>query len=218
MLLIVVADIFLNDYKDQITLEVERAQRMKTALLQQIFTLGLSGRPHNISRSKWLTCPSHWDRVELRRIARVEAGFTMGRDLSGKDTVEVAYLTVVNVLDGRLSLNDVSSTLIKVDELETGLLLPGDVLMTEGGDRDKLGRGCIWNGEIEHCAYQNHIFRVRFEHGTLKPRLFHFLLQGHQAKRYFFSHAKQTSNLCTINSRELKKFEIAVPPFIRTRR
>ena len=79
-------------------------------------------------------------------------------------------------------------------------------------DRNKLGRGCIWQGEIDRCAYQNHIFRVRFDPETLHPLLFHFLLQSYQAKRYFFSHAKQTSNLCTINSRELKRFEVPVPP------
>jgi type I restriction enzyme, S subunit len=192
--------------------ELDKAQRLKTALLQQLFTKGLSGRFDSLSESKWLICPSHWKRVQLRRIAKVEAGFTMGRDLRGKNTVEVPYLTVVNVLEGRLSLNEVSSSVIKVGELETGLLAIGDVLMTEGGDRDKLGRGCIWNGEIERCAYQNHIFRVRFDPGTLNPLLFHFLLQSSQAKRYFFSHAKQTSNLCTINSRELKQFEVPLPP------
>jgi type I restriction enzyme S subunit len=192
--------------------EHEKARRLKTGLLQELFTKGLPARPHSLSRSKWLICPSHWNHVQLRRIAKIEAGFTMGRDLGGRDTVEVPYLTVVNVLEGRLSLNEVSSSLIEVGELDTGLLAPGDVLMTEGGDRDKLGRGCIWRGEIERCAYQNHIFRVRFNPDTLRPLLFHFLLQSYQARRYFFSHAKQTSNLCTINSRELKRFEVPVPP------
>jgi type I restriction enzyme S subunit len=74
----------------------------------------------------------------------------------------------------------------------------GDILMTEGGDRDKLGRGGMWREEIMPCSYQNHIFRI--------------LIQTYQAKSYFYGHAKQTSNLCTINSRELKNWPVPIPP------
>ena len=74
---------------------------------------------------------------------------------------------------------------MKVSELEGLLLRFGDVLMTEGGDRDKLGRGGIWRGQIQPCVYQNHIFRIRFSPDTYDPELFHFLLQTWQAKNYF---------------------------------
>ena len=82
---------------------------------------------------------------------------------------------------------------------------------TEGGDRDKLGRGAIWTATVAPRAYQNHIFRVRFTGDEYCPKLFHYLIQSWQAKRYFFSHAKQTNNLCTINSRELKEVPVAIP-------
>jgi len=83
--------------------------------------------------------------------------------------------------------------------------------VTEGGDRDKLGRGCIWRGELEKCVFQNHIFRIRFKPDTYLPELFHFLLQSWQAKNHFYAHAKQTSNLCTINKRELRRFPVPTP-------
>jgi type I restriction enzyme S subunit len=84
--------------------------------------------------------------------------------------------------------------------------------MTEGGDRDKLGRGGMWREEIMPCSYQNHIFRIRLDTEKYKPELFHFLIQTYQAKSYFYGHAKQTSNLCTINSRELKNWPVPIPP------
>jgi len=79
--------------------EVEAAQHLKVALLQQLFSRGLPGRSSGQYTSKWLTCPSHWDRTQLRADSKVEAGFTMGRDLRGRDTLSVPYLTVVNVLE-----------------------------------------------------------------------------------------------------------------------
>jgi len=149
----------------------------------------------------------------LFQVADISSGFTMGRDLSGKATMAVAYLTVVNVLDGSLALTEVSQTDIKQSELEGLRLQAGDVLMTEGGDRDKLGRGCIWEGQLDPMVYQNHIFRIRPHDRQMQSWFLHYLLQAPSSKRYFFSVAKQTNNLCTINSRELRRFVIpTIPP------
>jgi type I restriction enzyme S subunit len=191
--------------------ELEAAQELKASLLRFVFRTGLS-TPSGLHESKWITCPAHWDIKPLKAFAKVAAGFTMGRDLSRFETVEVPYVTVVNVQEGRFDLSAISSIQIKPEELETDLLEHGDILMTEGGDRDKLGRGGMWRADVAPCSYQNHIFRVRLDRGVYKPELFHFLIQTFQAKNYFYAHAKQTSNLCTINSRELKKWPVPIPP------
>jgi type I restriction enzyme S subunit len=186
--------------------------RFKRALMQRLFTQGLPGRHHRFQKTKWIEAPACWRFRQLRQIADVEAGFTMGRDLSGAKTVEVAYLTVVNVQEGGFDLSNVERVLVKTSELDGLLLRDGDVLMTEGGDRDKLGRGGLWREQIQPCVYQNHIFRIRMKSNDYRSELFHFLLQTWQAKNYFYAHAKQTSNLCTINSRELKRFPLFEPP------
>jgi len=49
------------------------------------------------------------------------------------------------------------------------LIRPGDLLTTEGGDPDKLGRAALWNGEIEACVHQNHLFEVRSDRAQLSP-------------------------------------------------
>ncbi|MBM9535698.1 restriction endonuclease subunit S [Desulfobulbus alkaliphilus] len=191
--------------------ELEATLELKRSLLRSLFAEGLS-HPQGLHCSKWITCPSHWTIKPLRHFAKVTSGFTMGRDLSRHETETVPYVTVVNVQDGRFELSNISSIEIKKEELNTDLLQYGDILMTEGGDRDKLGRGGMWRKEIVPCSYQNHIFRVRLDADEFKPELFHFLIQTYQAKNYFYAHAKQTSNLCTINSRELKNWPVAIPP------
>jgi type I restriction enzyme S subunit len=156
--------------------ELEATRELKRSLLRSLFVEGLS-HPQGLHRSKWITCPAHWTIKPLRHFAKITSGFTMGRDLSRHETVTVPYVTVVNVQDGRFELNNISSIEIKNEELNTDLLQYGDILMTEGGDRDKLGRGGMWREAIAPCSYQNHIFRVRLDIDEYKPELFHFLIR-----------------------------------------
>ncbi len=91
-------------------------------------------------------------------------------------------------------------------------LQAGDIVLTEGGDHDKLGRGALWSGEISNCIHQNHIFRVRLDCDKLLPVYFVYYLQTQIAKAYFLSCAKKTTNLASINMSQLKALPVPVPP------
>ena len=97
-------------------------------------------------------------------------------------------------------------------EAERSTLLDGDVLMTEGGDIDKLGRGCIWNNEIPGCLHQNHVFAVRCNRNTLDPEFLVGLMASQHGRAYFQLTAKQTTNLASTNSTTLRAFPIPLPP------
>ncbi|MEX5322772.1 DUF4145 domain-containing protein [Pseudomonas shirazica] len=65
---------------------------------------------------------------------------------------------------------DVQQITVSKRDAEKCLLLEGDILLTEGGDPDKLGRGHVWRGEVEGCLHQNHIFSVRVnDQGRVRP-------------------------------------------------
>jgi len=96
-------------------------------------------------------------------------------------------------------------------------LMPGDVLMTEGGDYDKLGRGAIWRGELSGCIHQNHVFRVRLDSEKVLPVFFAEFLRSSAAKSYFLSCAKQTTNLASINMTQLRATPLPVPPLTQQR-
>ena len=91
------------------------------------------------------------------------------------------------------------------------MLQDGDILLTEGGDYDKLGRGTIWRGQIQPCLHQNHIFVVRTNSSLLLAEFFSYLASSPYEKRYFLACAKQTTNLASINSTQLKEFPVLVP-------
>src|SRR5262249_45003481 len=118
------------------------------------------------------------------------------------------YLRVANIQDGHLDLSDVTTVMVPETEAESCLLKAGDVLMNEGGDADKLGRGCIWTGEIAPCLHQNHVFAVRPR--LIRSEWLNAWTSTEVAKAFFESRAKQSTNLASISATNIK--ELPIPP------
>lgn len=161
--------------------------------------------------------PSEWKQVSLHQVAKIQTGLSKSQNRTGPFVVR-PYLRVANVQDGFLSLADIKEIDVPASQVERFSLLPGDVLLTEGGDFDKVGRGSLWNGQIEQCVHQNHVFAVRVnDREELLPEYLACEVQSSRAKNYFLSSAKQTTNLASINSSQLKELPIHIPPALEQR-
>lgn len=150
-----------------------------------------------------MTNPNGWIFKPLKEVADIGSGVTKGRKLDGQQTVELPYLTVSNVQDGHLNLTKVKSIRIKPTEIEKYQVLHGDFLMTEGGDPDKLGRGAIWNGDIEVCLHQNHVFKVRCNREEPLLEYLRSFVGSYYGKGYFLRVAKQTTGIASINKTQI---------------
>lgn len=160
-----------------------------------------------------LTNPKGWaEDTSLGDVADIVSGVTKGRKLEGKTTREVPYLAVANVQDMRLNLAAVKRIEATEEEIERYALRDGDLLLTEGGDPDKLGRGTLWHGELPECIHQNHVFRVRVTADTVTPYFLNWLVGSQRGKRYFLRSAKQTTGIASINMTQLRGFPLLVPP------
>ena len=149
--------------------------------------------------------------VPLSDVADVLSGVTLGSEPGGAGSVELPYLRVANVQDGRIDTGEMKSIRILRAELPKYLLRTGDVLLTEGGDLDKLGRGAMWDGRIPQCITQNHVFRVRCNESRVLPGYLSAYIGSPMGKAYFLKIAKQTTNLASINSTQLKALPLPVP-------
>ncbi len=187
---------------------IKRSQELDHSLLYRLLENGL----HHNQTSEKIKSPTHWEIRCVDEVAEVGTGVTLGKDVSGFKTVELPYLRVANVQDGHLDLTTIKTIRVPINEVDKYRIEFGDVLMTEGGDIDKLGRGTIWEGQIANCLHQNHIFRVRANHRLLEPYYFAFVVESDIAKRYFFRVAKRTTNLASINKTQLRRFKFPVPP------
>ncbi|CAH0164656.1 Type-1 restriction enzyme EcoKI specificity protein [Roseomonas sp. CECT 9278] len=154
--------------------------------------------------------PAGWSVKRLRFLAQVQTGIAKGKDVQGIETIRVPYLRVANVQDGFIDIDDVSEIEIAATDLGRYLLRAGDVLMNEGGDFDKLGRGQVWNGAIDPCIHQNHVFAVR-PHG-IEPEWLALVTSADCGRFFFMTRAKQSTNLASISSTNLLELPVPCPP------
>ena len=153
-----------------------------------------------------------WRELHLETMADIVSGITKGRKIAGKQLTKVPYMAVSNVKDGYIDWTTVKTIEATDQEINQYRLLPDDVLMTEGGDPDKLGRGAIIRTPLENCIHQNHIFRVRLDESHILPDYFAEYLKHQRAKRYFLGCAKQTTGIASINMKQLKALPVLLPP------
>jgi type I restriction enzyme S subunit len=190
--------------------ELQATDNCKRAAMRALFTRGLRGEAQK--ETEFGPAPENWDEVPLDDCAAVQTGAAKGRKFSDAETVEVPYLRVANVQDGHLDLSEMKEIRIRRTEIERYRLQPDDVVLTEGGDFDKLGRGFVWRGELDVCVHQNHVFAVRTHKDRLLPDFFAYLAQSAYGKAYFLKVAHKTTNLACINSTKLKAFPVLMPP------
>ncbi len=185
------------DHADALCAKRRRTVRATTELADAVFT----------------ECFGEADKasMQLDDVAVVSSGITKGRK-TPDPTSPVPYLAVANVQSGHLKLDTVKEIHATKAEVERYRLQSGDLVLTEGGDPDKLGRGTVWRDELSLCLHQNHIFRVRIRGGVpVHPDYLSAYIASASARSYFLRSAKQTTGIASINMTQLKALPVHVP-------
>ncbi len=198
---------------EELAARIEEARELRRRAVEETEALIFSARSVFFSEE----FNKNWPIMILGDVTDIRAGVTLGRRLSGP-TIKLPYLRVANVQDGYLDLSLIKEIEILESELEKWQLQDGDILLTEGGDWDKLGRGAVWHNEIQGCIHQNHIFRLRVNPNEFDPEYLCSLIGSTYGKNYFQAASKQTTNLASINQRQLKAFKAFKPPLEEQRR
>ena len=196
----------LNEAKEKAQAVVDSFETRKAAILHKAFTGELTAKwreDHDVGMESW-------EKRLLSTVSSLQTGLMKGKKYTGK-TVELPYLRVANVQDGFLCLDEIKKIDVEEKAISRYSLAVGDVLFTEGGDFDKLGRGTVWEGQIKNCLHQNHIFVVRPNPEVLNPYFLSYQAGSRYGKAYFLSCSKQTTNLASINSTQLKNFPVLIP-------
>ena len=162
--------------------------------------------------------PMSWELPAFDDLFVMVSGVTKGSKVPIEMAVEVPYLRVANVQRGRLDLSVIKKIVVKYSDKERYTLKNGDILMTEGGDWDKLGRAAIWRNEIADCIHQNHIFRVRPPSRDIVPEWVVVYVNSELGRRFFEDASKKTTNLASINMTQLRSCPLPLPPLAEQHR
>lgn len=193
---------------------IELLKEQKAILINQAVTKGLNpDAPMRDSGVEWIgEVPDHWVVKKLKYYSEVQSGITLGKIYSGNKLVSAPYLRVANVQDGYFKLDEIAELQLPQRVIDQYLIRVGDILVTEGGDIDKLGRGTVWVGEIENCIHQNHVFAVRINNSVASEYFVSLTMGADYGRKYFTHTANKTTNLASTNRTKLGNFPIALPP------
>ena len=150
-------------------------------------------------------------KVTLGEIADVVSGITKGRKAPVGPLREVPYLAVSNVQAGHLNMSVVKTIDAAESEVDRLRLHRNDLLLTECGDPDKLGRGTLWADELPEAIHQNHVYRVRVHDRRIQPVFLNWFVRSDSARKYFLRSAKQTTGIASINMTQLRALPVDVP-------
>lgn len=152
-----------------------------------------------------------WPMASLGEVGRVSYGIQ--KCPSNRPSIHARpYLRVANVQRNVLDLREIKYINVPDEEMPKLRLEAGDILLCEGNSADLVGRGAIWRGEIEDCVHQNHVLRVRLDQEKILPEFVMAIINSHYGQAYFRSKAKRTTNLASINSREVSGLQIPLAP------
>jgi len=185
----------------------------KQILIQNTVTRGLDPNvPMRDSGVEWIgEIPAHWNCSRLKIHSKIQSGITLGKSYRNQSFVEMPYIRVANVQNGYFKLDDVATISLPNNEIARYLLQDGDILVTEGGDIDKLGRGTVWRNNIKPCLHQNHVFAIRVNKSILSQDFVSSFLATDMARKYFIDTATKTTNLASTNRTHLGNLYLPIP-------
>jgi type I restriction enzyme S subunit len=153
---------------------IAKLKQMKAGLLHDLLTRGLDengelrdaiAHPEQFKDSPLGRIPKDWD---VRLVGEV-FDLQLGKMLSKASKIghsPFPYLANRNVQWDEVDLSDLEWMDFNDNEREKFSLLPGDLLVCEGGES---GRTAIWKGEMENCYFQKALHRLRPKDSQVLP-------------------------------------------------
>jgi type I restriction enzyme S subunit len=155
--------------------------------------------------------PDGWIWTNIENVCIVYGGVTKNARKGG-DLVEMPYLRVANVYANELRLDEIKQIKVKRNRLYKYFLEEGDLLVVEGnGSKSQIGRVARWDGSIDPCVHQNHLFKVR----PMLQQMGHYLLWwmlSPNGRSYITKVASSTSGLYTLSMTKIRSLPVPLPP------
>jgi Restriction endonuclease S subunits len=109
----------------------------------------------------------------------------------------------------KIDISSISYMPFSDEEFETLKLRRGDILVCEGGD---VGRTSVWEGQLEECAYQNHLHRLRPKENNIVNYFFSYWMEYAICLRGLYVNSANRTTIPNLSAQRLKSFLIPLPP------
>ena len=149
--------------------------------------------------------PEGWELSTVGREFDIQLGKML--DAEKNQGIPKPYIGNKAVQWNRIEAGDLPMVPMSRSDLGRFRLLPGDLLVCEGGE---VGRAAIWDGRIDECYYQKALHRLRPLRG-FEPRLMVELLRHWSDRGLLANYVTQTS-IAHLTREKLAVVPMPIPP------
>jgi type I restriction enzyme S subunit len=192
------------------------AQRLKTALMQQLFTRGIPGRhtswkPLRVFRQSY-DIPFSWEAARLAScVAQIDYGTN---EPSNAEKAGLPVVAIPQVVSARFELKDCDYTVISADEAAALRLAPNDVLLIRtNGNSAYIGKSTVIGREAEQqqIVFASYLIRIRTKPDRLHGRYLNYFLHSPLGRRQSQAMANTSAGNHNLGARSLRQFWIPRP-------
>ncbi len=205
-----------NDALSATEAKLTAARRLKTALMQQLFTRGIPGRHTQYKAARVLRhefeVPDPWEIAPLRgSLSAVEYG-TNAASNDGKHGLPV--VAIPEVIAARFRLGECSYAEVPDNEASALRLEPGDVLLIRtNGNSEYIGKSTVIGDEAaqQHIIFASYLIRVRTKRDKLLGRYLNYFLASPLGRRQCLAMANTSAGNHNLGARSIKQFRLPRP-------
>lgn len=155
--------------------------------------------------------PSSWEYVTIGRITNsIKYGTSVKCNY---EKIGVPVLRIPNISNGVVDIADLKYADLPASEYNQLKLLEGDILMIRSnGSVSLVGKSAIIRNNESAFAYAGYLIRLRFDNRYINPYYVNFVLSTSYTRDQIEIPARSTSGVHNINSEEIKRLLISLPP------
>lgn len=196
---------------------IQATQELKKSLMRHLFTYGPVPVDEvdkvQLKETEIGLVPEHWEVVRLGDIFEIQQGKALSpKHRMGKSPFP--FLRTANILWGQIDLSVVDEMDFTDEEVQRFKLLPGDLLVCEGGD---IGRTAIWRGELSVCCYQNHIHRLRSKNQEIEAEFYMYWMQAAILLFSLYLGQENKTTIPNLSKSRLATFAVPFPSLLEQR-
>lgn len=189
--------------------QLAAARRLKTALMQQLFTKGIPGRHRKfktvtLGRHEY-TMPDEWQVKRIQDVL-IEPPFNGVSPQSRPDPPGTPILNVACISEGQCDPSAVTYVDIDDETLNKCEARQGDFYVLRGnGNREYVGAGgWLRTPLVERCIFSDKLIRLRFDQEQVADGFTQFMWQSHSFLRRLQSKAESGSGLWMMSKRSIR--------------
>jgi len=202
----------IQEAKEKTENVINSLKELKKSMMKHLFTYG----PVSLEEAEKVKLkdteigmvPEEWEVNNIGELYNVKQGKQISAKESKEGKIKKSFLRTSNLTWGKINILKVDSMYFTKEKFGKLKLKKGDILTCEGGD---IGRTAIYDDELEECAYQNHLHRLRPKTSDTNNLFFVYWMNyaANQRKLYVFDANRTT--IPNLSGSRLKNLKIPKP-------